>query len=50
MKNKMMYGDKEMYPPSNVGTRGERKPKMKGMKGKGYAKGGMVVKVKGKNC
>ena len=51
MKNKMMYGDKEMYPPGNVAKRGERKQKrkMERMEGKGYAKGGMV-KVKGKNC
>lgn len=42
MKGKMMY------PPGNVAKRGERKESPK-MKGKGYAKGG-VVKVKGKNC
>ena len=51
---KMMseYGGKEKYPSPGAMKRHERKekPKMERMEGKGYAKGGMVVKVKGKNC
>lgn len=53
MKNKMSeYGGKEKYASKGAMMRHERKesPKMERMGGKGYAKGGMVVKVKGKNC
>lgn len=52
---KMMseYGGKEKYTSKGAMMRheGKEKPKMERMEGmKGYAKGGMVVKVKGKNC
>jgi len=51
---KMMseYGGKEKYKSKGAMKRheGMEKPKIERMEGKGYAKGGMVVKVKGKNC
>lgn len=53
MKNKMSeYGGKEKYAFKGAMMRheGKESPKMERMEGKGYAKGGMVVKVKGKNC
>lgn len=53
MKNKVSeYGGKEKYVSKGSMVRHERKEsrKMERMEGKGYAKGGMVVKVKGKNC
>lgn len=51
---KMMseYGGKEKYASKAMMKRheGKEKPRMERMEGKGYAKGGMVVKIKGKNC
>lgn len=52
---KMMseYGGKETYASKEAMKRHERKesPKMERKeKMRGYANGGMVVKVKGKNC
>lgn len=47
------YGGKEKYASKGAMVRheGKEKPRMERMeKPKGYAKGGMVVKVKGKNC
>lgn len=53
MKKMPEYGGKEKYASKGAKMRHERKesPKMERMeKVRGYADGGMVVKIKGKNC